>query len=258
MAFRPSLCNIRRKKQYAVIHKNYREEKNLRIGIVCEGKTTSRCGFEAVRLQKKGACEIYKLTVEKCGGKRRFLRRLKRCAECIRKIGISMCAASQDFPHLSMFGITVVTDGTRIFRERAGCLALMFADIYAPDADFVISGGSFSDVVSAAGEILHVRRNVVIENHAYEDIAEALYERFGVSVDGCGDGGMIKLCLNDGEKFLSFQGTFASFEDFEIVIPDIAMSEIPGSVASQFATVLEMSGVLRKKEINVAYFPKKI
>ena len=106
--------------------------------------------------------------------------------------GVSVCVAEADFAHLRTGKIQLVCDGERVIRRQAGFAAQSFAEVNGISADIVICGGSFSEVVESAKQILRMRRSVYVRNPAFDDIAEAIYRDVGVSIGqkfswrGCG------------------------------------------------------------------------
>lgn len=228
----------------------------MRIGIICKGENTSRRGFEITKIGDFGIAEIYMAEIAQNGGKRRFMRKLKKCAEHFRETGIFMCAAERGFEDIRRFGISCVLDEHRVFRENAGETALLFSREHEISADFLIIGGSFSNVTEAAKTILRLRRNVYIKNPAFGEIAAKIEEESGAVVREDAPEGCVKLYMCDEKIFVSCGEREARFSDFRIKLPGEVFKNLPDSVSAQVAALLQMNGVLRKKEVKVEYLPK--
>ncbi|MBQ6697582.1 MAG: hypothetical protein IJN09_00865 [Oscillospiraceae bacterium] len=228
----------------------------MKIGVVYTKGEMQNHGFEIMKATKFGAVEIYKVALCKNASKRRFTRRLKKCIKVLADTGVSVCAAGADFAHLRTGKIQLVCDGERIIRQQAGFAAQSFAEANGISADIVICGGSFSEVVESAKQILRMRRSVYVRSPAFDDIAETIYRDVGVSIEPCRDGNFLEVDLTGGGHFLKFGEKFADFGDITVTIPEIFSEGIPEKIIPQLAQILEISGFLRKKEIKIGYLPK--
>lgn len=228
----------------------------MKIGVVYTGDEIRKHGFEITKAAKIGAVEIYKASFCKRVQKNRFTRRFKKCIKALSDIGVSVCAAEVDFAHLRAGKMQLVCSGERVIRQKAGFAAQSFAEANGISADIVICGGSFSEVVESAKQILRTRRSVYVRNPAFDDIAEAIYRDVGVSIGQCRNGNFLEVNLAGDGHFLKFGERFADFGDITVTIPEIFSEGIPGKIIPQLAQILEMSGFLRKKEIKVGCLPK--
>lgn len=228
----------------------------MRIGIICKGENTSRRGFEISKIGNFGTAEIYMAEFGQNGGKRRFTRRLKRCAAHFLEMGIFMCAVERGFEDISRFGISCISDEFRVFRENAGEAALLFSHAHGINADFLIIGGSFSNVTEAAKTILRSRRYIYIKNPAFDEISAEIEEESGVVAREDTPEGCVKLYMCDEKIFISYGAREARFSDFRIKLPGELSKNLPNSVSAQVAALLQMNGVLRKREVKVEYLPK--
>ena len=228
----------------------------MKIGVVCTEDKVQNHGFEVRKTAEFGAVEIYKASFCKNSGKRRLVRRLKKCIKTFSDIGVSVCATEADFAHLYTGKMPLVCDGERVIRRRAGFAAQSFAEINGICADIVICGGSFPEAVESAKQILKTRRNVYIRNSAFEDIAEVIYRDVGVSIGQDRGGNFLEVNLTGEGHFLKFGEKFADFGDITVTVPEIFSEGIPAKIIPQLAETLEISGFLRKKEIKVEYFLK--
>ncbi len=228
----------------------------MKIGVMCAEDKVQNRGFEITKTTEFGAVEIYKASFCKNAGKRRFTRQLKKCIKTFSDIGVSVCAAEADFAHLHTGKMPLVCGGERVIRQKAGLAAQSFAEVNGICADIVICGGSFSEVVESAKQILRTRRSVYVCNPAFDDIAETIYRDVGVSIGQCRHGNFLEVNLAGEGHFLNFKEKFADFGDIAVTIPEIFSEGIPEKIIPQLAETLEISGFLRKKEIKVEYFLK--
>ncbi len=228
----------------------------MKIGVVCTEDKVSNYGFEITKTTEFGAVEIYKASFCKSTGKRRFARRFKKCIKTFSDIGVSVCAIEADFAHLHAGKMPLVCGGERVIRQRAGLAAQSFAETNGICADIVICGGSFSEVVESAKQILRTRRSVYVRSPSFDEIAEAIYRDVGVSIGQCRDGNFLEVNLTGDGHFLKFGEIFADFGDIAVSVPEIFSQGIPEKIIPQLAETLEISGFLRKKEIKVEYFLK--
>lgn len=228
----------------------------MKIGVVYVENETQNHGFKIAKATEFGAVEIYKACFCENAPKRRFTRRFKKCINALANIGVSVCAAEADFAHMRAREMQVVCSGERVIRQKAGFAAQSFAEANGISADIVICGGSFSEVVESAKQILRTRRSVYVRNPAFDDIAEAIYRDVGVSIGQCRDGNFLEVNLAGAGHFLKFGEKFADFRDITVTIPEIFSEGIPEKIIPQLAQILEISGFLRKKEIKIGYLPK--
>lgn len=228
----------------------------MKIGVVCAEDKAPDHGFKIIKTTQFGAVEIYKASFCKNVRKRHFARQLRKCIKTFSDIGISVCAVEADFSHLYTGEIPFVCSGERVVRQRAGFAAQSFAEANGISADIVICGGSFSEAVESAKQILKARRSVYVRNSAFDDIAEMIYRDTGVSIGRCRDGDLLEVNLTGSGHFLSFGEKFADFGDITVSIPEIFSEAIPRKIIPQLAETLAISGFLRKKEIKVEYFLK--
>ncbi len=227
----------------------------MRIGVVCAEEIPRR-GFKITKTAQFGAVEIYKASACKNAGKRRFAREMRRCVKALLNIGVSVCAAEEDLSNIYPGKMTYICSGERVIRARAGDAALFFAAENGICADILIRGGSFSEVLETSKQILRVRRNIYVQNHAFEDIAEAIYAETGVSIGACESGSFLEINLGGEGHFLKFKDKNADFSDISVKLPEIFSGGIPPKLIPPLAETLEISGFLRKKEIKVGYLPK--
>lgn len=228
----------------------------MKIGVVYAEDEMQKHGFEITKAAEFGAVEIYKVRLCENPLKRRFTRQFKKCINALSDIGVSVCAGVTDFAHLRAGKMQFVCNGERVIRQKAGFAAQSFAEANGISADIVICGGSFSEVVESAKQILRTRRSVYVRNPAFDDIAEAIYRDAGVSIGQFRDGNFLEVNLAGNGHFLKFGEKFADFGDITVTIPEIFSAGIPGKIIPQLAQILEMSGFLRKKEIKIGCLPK--
>ena len=228
----------------------------MKIGVVYADDKMPDCGFETTKTAEFGAVEVYRTVVCKKTGKRRFARQVKRCIKALSDIGVSICAVEGDFAHLFTGGIPIVCNGERVIRQRAGFAAQSFAEKNGICADIAICGGSFSEVLESAGQILKTRRSVYVRNPAFDDIAEAIFRDVGVSIGQYTGANLLEVNFKGDGHFLKFGEKFADFGDIAVKIPKMFSEGVPEKIIPQLAETLEISGFLRKKEIKVEYFLK--
>ncbi len=223
----------------------------MRIGVVCEREKNARCGLEVAKIGEFRAVEIYMAKIKKTRLKRRFLRRVKRCAKIFSQIGITVCAAEEGFEALGCFGITTVIDGKPLLMEMCGDMALLFAEKHNAPKMFLITGGSFSSVVEVAKQLLSVCRCVYVRNNAFSEIAEEIAEHTGASIRQDAPNGIPGLYMCNVQNFLQYGQFHADLEDFQIRLSDEFLNTLPEKIIEPLAFILEKSGFLQKKEIKV-------
>lgn len=223
----------------------------MRIGVICEGEKNARRGFEVAKIGKFRAAEIYMAKIKKTGSKRRFMRRVKRCAKALSDAGITLCASQEGFEALNGCGITTVTDASRLLLEMSADMALLFAEKYDIPKEFLIIGGGFSNVVETAKRLLSECRCVYVKNNAFSEIAEEISEQTGASIRQDAPRGTPELYMCKGEMFLRYGQLHADISDFEIRLSDEFLDSLPQKIIAPLALILEMSGFLQKKEIKV-------
>lgn len=228
----------------------------MRIGIIRTKENNTSRGTEVAQICKIKSVPIYDIAVDKRTKKRQNSRRGKRLVKKLYENGISVCVAERDFLWLGNWGVTVVSDSFDFFRQRAGRLALQFAEHNGIDADFLITGGRFTEVVEAAKEILKYKRMIYVVNNAFEDIAEAVAEDTGVCISSDIPEKVTEVRMNDEESFLRFGEKEASVSDFSVYISPDNSQIFPGSQEPRLVKILEMGGFLRKNEIKVEYLQK--
>lgn len=223
----------------------------MRIGVVCQREKNAHGGFEIAKIGEFRAVEIYASQIKKTGSKRRFLRRVKRCAEALSKMGITVCAVEEGFETLGDFGITVLIDGNPLLMEMCGDMALLFAQKHNTPNEFVITGGTFSNVVEAAKRLLSVCRCVYVKNNAFYEIADEIADETGVSIRCDVPEGIPELCMCNGQAFFHYGECRAGFADFQIRLSDEFLNSLPPKTIEPLALILKKSGFLHKKEIKV-------
>ncbi len=223
----------------------------MRIGVVCEREKNARCALEIAKIGEFRAVEIYMAEIKKTYSKRRFLRRIRKCAKIFSEIGITVCAAEAGLEALGSFGITAVIDGNPLLMEMCGDMALLFAEKHNAPNEFVITGGSFSNVVEAAKRLLSVCRCVYVKNNAFCEIAEEIAEQTGVSIRQDAPEGIPELCMCNGQAFLHYGQCQADLADFRIKLSDELLNSLPEKIIEPLALILKKSGFLQKKEIKV-------
>lgn len=223
----------------------------MRIGVVCESEKDSRCGLTVTKTGEFRAVEIYVAEIKKTSSKRRFLRHMKRCAKIFSETGITVCAAEEGFGALSEFGITTIIDGNPLLVEMCGDMGLLFAKKHNTPNEFLITGGSFSNVVEAAKRLLSVCRCVYVKNNAFYEIADEIADETGVSIRCDVPEGIPELRMCNGQAFFHYGEYRAGFADFQIRLSDEFLNSLPPKTIEPLALILKKSGFLHKKEIKV-------
>ncbi|MBQ8004185.1 MAG: hypothetical protein IJ299_03745 [Oscillospiraceae bacterium] len=228
----------------------------MRIGVICADEETPHGGFKITKTTENGAVEIYKAHGFKNVGKRRFAREIRRCTKSFSELGVSVCVAEKAISRFCTRSISVISCGERVIRAQAGNAALLFASANGICAEMLVRGGTFSEALAAAKQILKERRNVFVQNSAFDDIAETIYADTGVSIASCAEGSFLEVNLGGEGHFLEFKEKFADFSDISVTVPKIFSEGIPEKLIPQLAETLEISGFLREKEIKIRYLPK--
>jgi len=229
----------------------------LRIGVICEGYPMPQKKAKIALIGKIGAVEVYVTSVEKCEGKRRFLRRVRKCAAELKRAGISLCVGEESFLPVRAFGVELFFDDTRILKTKAAAAAREFAAVTAQNVDFLITGGSAADLIKTACELLRFRKTVYVGHPSFEEIADVLFSETGASVRRDVPENVISVNLGSGE-FISYEDFFADSGDFRVRFSENLLKELSESDLRRLASLLEISGFLRENEIKVEYSPKKI
>lgn len=229
----------------------------MRISVVCKGVNTCRCGFKVNKIGEIGAVEVYNTIVSENGGKRRFKRRVKKCASELERRGITFCVGDESFLPIRAFGIELLCDVRHIIKVKAAEAVRRFSHVHAPDAEIIIDGGSFSESLKCVYELLHFKKNVCVRNSAFEDISEEIMDMTGVSIRSAVDCTAITVHLSAGEKFITCGELFATYENFRVSFCNSFSQAISPDDTLRLASILEISGFLRESEIKIEYLPKE-
>lgn len=225
----------------------------MKIGILYNGRERSA---KTEKICDLGPVTLFCVDIPPNRNKRQKKRQIKRVAKCLHNEGISFCAGGKEFSELCMYGITVVSEGYDILRKRAGPAAVLFSESHGLERDFLIDGGSFSDVLATALFLLERKRHIYVRNPAFHDIAEKIFHETGAVIRKDAPENSVVISLGDREKFCNCDGLSAGFDDFEVTISGISEPRISNENTAALASILEKSGFLEKNRIKIKYFLK--
>ena len=222
----------------------------MKICILRSGGVQVRRGYEIALTGEFRGVTVYVLTFDEKMRKKRRGNTLKKALLQLTRDGVSLFGAPS-----SLHIVGAISERELLLDLRAR-LATEFERAMKTDADYLLRGGSFRRRVETAVELLRERRTIYLDCVDFEESAEEISYLTGAAVMENPPGAFIAINLGAGDEILSFEGRKITASDFH---PTLPQNNFPGFYDEEIfvlAAMLEICGVLRKKEIKVECFVK--
>ena len=222
----------------------------MKICILRIGKVKARAGFEIAVFGEFRGVLVYTLTFDEKLRKKRFERALRKSISLLSENGAALFGAP------SSLGIVGTVSERELSLDLRARLAECFSEALGGTTDFLLCGGSFRRRIDAALFLLERRRTLYLSCADFEETAEELSALTGATVGELPPEKFIGVNLNEGDEILRFGENELTLSDFRFALPWEKASSLSGKEILTLAAMLELCGVLRKKEIKVECFAK--
>lgn len=213
-------------------------------------KIKSHRGYEITLFGDFRGISVYTLTLDEKMQKKRLEKALKRSIGFLSRSGTVLLGAP------SCAGIAGVVTERELLLDLRARFAEAFSEVSGLNCDFLLVGGIMRRRIEAAVHLLKKRRTVYLSCADFEESSERIFELTGATVGENPPGKFIAVNLSEVDEILRVGERKVVFSDFRLTLPWDKATEMPAEELSVLASMLEICGVLRKKEIKVECFIK--
>ena len=222
----------------------------MKICLIRTGEIKSRQRIRIDAFCEFRGASVYTLTVDGNLRERRFGKALGKGISELRKYGVTLFGAPSDL------GIACAVSERELLLDLRARFAEAFSDATGENCDFLFVGGSMRRRIAAAVSLLRKRRTVYLSCADFEETAEEISLLTGATVGETPPGKFIEVDLSGGDAILRFGEKEITLSDFCFGFPWEKASELSVKENLTLVAMLEICGILRKKEIKVECFAK--